>query len=124
MCQSHLLISRYNKILEYHSNVTCSMPNWQLLFFFNRSKCDVDRVATLMENYYKNRNLIPEFFQNRDIFSKEIQNCLENQYYIMLPVTPQNQMLFYHSLKNPDPSAYEFDSATKIFCMMLGELSS
>jgi len=74
-----------------------------------------------MENYYKNGTLIEEFFKKRDVFSKEIQNCLENQYYIMLPVTPKNQMLFYHSIKNPDPSTYEFDSATKVFCMMLGE---
>ena len=98
------------------------MPNRQLLFFFNRSKCDVDRVAKLMENYYKNRNLIAEFFQNRDVMSKEILSCLENQYYIMLPITPKNQMLFFHKIKNPDPSTYEFDSATKLFCMMLGEL--
>ena len=74
-----------------------------------------------MENYYKNGTLIPEFFKDRDVFSKKIQNCLENQYFIMLPITQNNQMLFYHSLKNYDASTYEFDTAAKVFCMLFGE---
>ena len=91
------------------------------MFFLNRNRCDIDRVATLMENYYKNGTLIPEFFKDRDVFSKKIQNCLENQYFIMLPITQNNQMLFYHSLKNYDASTYEFDTAAKVFCMLFGE---
>lgn len=74
-----------------------------------------------MENYYKNGNLVPEFFKDRDVFSQKIQNCLENQYFIILPITKDNQMLFFHSLKNQDPSTYEFDTAVKVFCMLFGE---
>ncbi|XP_070500264.1 alpha-tocopherol transfer protein-like [Chironomus tepperi] len=99
-------------------HVPKSLTDKQLLFFLNRNRCDIDRVATLMENFYKNRTLVPEFFKNRDVFSKEIQNCLENQYYIILPVTSKNQMLFYHSIKNTDPNSYDFNSAIKVFCML------
>lgn len=95
---------------------------FQLIFFLTAFKNDVDKSAALLESCYKLKRSAPEFFKDRDVDSKEIQNCLDNQYYITLPVTPDNHMLIYHSLKNNDPNSYNFDSAAKTFIMTNGKL--
>ncbi|XP_070500251.1 alpha-tocopherol transfer protein-like [Chironomus tepperi] len=95
-----------------------SLADKQLIFFLNTYKNDVDKSAALVETCYKLKKSAPEFFKDRIVDSKEIQNCLENQYYIALPVTPDNHILIYHSLKNTDPNVYNFDSAAKTFIMM------
>lgn len=94
----------------------------QLLFFLNARGSDIDKSATLLENYYKFRKSAPEFLADRDVESKEIQGCLDNQDYIALPITPDNCHLVFHRLSNHDPKTYNFDSATKTFIMLSGDL--
>ncbi|KAG5679563.1 hypothetical protein PVAND_009123 [Polypedilum vanderplanki] len=94
-----------------------SLVDKQLLLFLNACKSDVEKSAVLIENYYKIKRSSPEFFQNRNVESDEIQNCLKNQYYVSLPTTPDNNMLIFHSLKNFDPNSYNFDSAAKTYIM-------
>jgi hypothetical protein len=76
----------------------------------------------LIENYYNCKASVPELFHNRDIWSKEIQSALKNQYFIFLPVTSDNKMLIFHSVKNPDASTYDYDLASKVYLMLFGEL--
>lgn len=76
----------------------------------------------LIENYYNCKASVPELFQNRDIWSKEIQSALKNQYFIFLPVTSDNKMLIFHSIKNPDSSTYDYDLASKVYMMLFGEI--
>lgn len=79
---------------------------------------DVDKSATLIENYYKIKKSTPEFFANRDIASEEIQKCLDNQDYIRLPITPDNCHLIFHRLSSHDAKTYSYDSAVKTFIML------
>jgi hypothetical protein len=83
----------------------------------NACKSDVDKSVVLIENYYRIKQSAPEFFANRNVESEEIQKCLKNQNYVALPVTPDNNMLIFHSLRNTDPSSYDFDSAAKTYIM-------
>ncbi|CRL02024.1 CLUMA_CG015172, isoform A [Clunio marinus] len=90
----------------------------QLILFLNACKSDVDKSAKLIHNYYQIKQTSPEFFANRDVESEEIQNCLNNQDYVALPLTPDNCHLIFHRLSNNDPSKYNFDSAAKTFIML------
>jgi len=74
-----------------------------------------------MENYYQCKASAPQLFQNRDVWSTELRNALKNQYYIFLPVLPDNQLLIFHCLKNLDPSTYDYDVATKLYFMLFGK---
>ena len=74
-----------------------------------------------MENYYNCKASVPELFQNRDIWSQEIQSALKNQYFIFLPVTSDNKMLIFHSVKNRDPRTYDYDLASKVYFMLFGK---
>jgi hypothetical protein len=80
----------------------------------------VERAAKLIETYYRIKKSAPEFFANRNVESEEIQKCLQNQNYVALPITPDNNMLIFHSLRNTDPSSYDFDSAAKTYIMTSG----
>lgn len=94
----------------------------QLLLFLNACKSNVDKSVKLIESFYNIKKSAPEFFANRNVDSDEIQKCLKNQNYVALPVTPDNNILIFHSLKNHDPNSYNFDDAAKTFIMTSGEL--
>lgn len=91
---------------------------FQLLLFLNAGKNDVNKSSKLLHNYYKIKKSTPKFFSNRDVDSKEIQDCLDNQNYVRLPVTPDNCYLIFHRLSNDDPKYYNFDAAAKTFIML------
>lgn len=76
----------------------------------------------MIENYYKIKKNAPEFFANRDVDSEEIQSCLKNQDYVVLPVTTDNCHLIFHRLSSHDPKDYNFDAAAKTFIMLSGKI--
>ena len=59
----------------------------------------------------------PEFFENRDVFSDDIQKSLANQTYLTLPVTPQNHNVVFHKLSSFNPKDYDFDASIKTFIL-------
>jgi hypothetical protein len=59
----------------------------------------------------------PEFFKNRDIFSDDIQKSMENQTFLMLPVTPKNTNVVLYKLTNTNPKFYDFDASMRTFIM-------
>ena len=61
-------------------------------------------------------------FKNRDPCSEAIQQCLSNQYYLCLPVTPEGYSVVYFSLTNPLTVNYSFDDIVKTFAMNIGLL--
>lgn len=95
-----------------------------LYVFFIGSDKNFDKTITLLHNYGKLVKDAPEFFENRDVNSKEIQFCLKNQYYIVLPPTPKNYNLIFHHKSNNDPKSYVYDDVTKTFLMTVGEYST
>lgn len=116
-------INLFREKLKSSKIVPQSVVDKQLLLFLNACKSDVDKSVKLIENYYKIKRSAPEFFANRKVNSDDIQKCLKNQNYVALPVTPDNNMLIFHSLKNYDSNSYDFDAAAKTFIMTSGELS-
>lgn len=92
----------------------------KLLLFLNAGRGDVEKSSKIIHNYYKIKKSSPQFFANRDVTSDEIQNCLDNQDYVSLPITPSNCHLIFHRLSNYDPKSYTFDSAAKTFIMLSG----
>jgi hypothetical protein len=89
--------------------------------FLNAFDNDVSKSAELVKNFYKIKKSTPQFFSKRDVDSEEIQNCLNCQDYVMLPITPDNCHLIFHRLSNSDAKTYNFDAAAKTFIMLCGE---
>lgn len=88
----------------------------------NASKDDIDKSSKWIHVYYKMKRNAPEFFTNRDVSSAEIQTALRNQFYLTLPVTPDNCNVVYHALQSYDPKKYVFDSSIKTFIITAGKL--
>jgi hypothetical protein len=99
-----------------------SIVDKQLLLFLNACGSDIDKSVNLIENHFKIKKSAPEFFANRNVESEEIQKCLKNQNYVALPLTADNNILIFHSLRNFDASNYDFDSAAKTYIMTSGKL--
>ena len=107
--------------LKHSKDVPLAIVDKQLLLFLNACKNDVDKCVLLVENYYKIKKSTPEFFSNRNLDSEDIQKCLKYQNYVALPITPDNKMLIFHSLRNFVASNYDFDAAAKTFIMTSGD---
>lgn len=107
--------------LKHSKIVPLAIVDKQLLLFLNACKNDVDKCVLLVESYYKIKKSTPEFFSNRNVESEDIQKCLKYQNYVALPITPDNNMLIFHSLRNFEASNYDFDAAAKTYIMTSGE---
>jgi hypothetical protein len=92
---------------------------FQLLLFLNAGRKNIEKSSKLIHNYYRIKKSTPKFFANRDVESQEIQSCLDNQHYVRLPLTPNNEHLIFHRLSNFDHNSYNFDSAAKTFIMLV-----
>lgn len=88
--------------------------------FVNACKDDIDKAAKWLHVFYKQKKSSPEFFQNRDVFSKEIQYAFDHQYYLALPVTPNNCLTIVLKLNDKNASTYIFDESIKTFIMTAG----
>ncbi|KAG5679565.1 hypothetical protein PVAND_009125 [Polypedilum vanderplanki] len=97
------------------------MSDKKLLCFLNACN-GIDDAASVVSTYYEIRQTYPSIFTNRDPLSKEVQQCLNNQYYVHLKRTPSNHSVIYHSLSNSKASNYIFDEAVKVFFMTLDSL--
>lgn len=86
-----------------------------MLLFLNAFPDDIERCAQTLETFYKTKQNSPELFANRDIKGREIQESLDHQDYVPLPVTPNNCGLIYHRLSSLEPKHYVFDEAVKTF---------
>ena len=92
---------------------------FQLLLFLKAGEENIEKSSKLIHNFYEIKRSTPKFFANRDVESREFQDCLDNQDYVRLPVTPNNEYFIFHRLSNHNPKYYSFDAAAKTFIMLV-----
>lgn len=100
------------------------MHFYQLLFFLNNTRDDIERASKWIHVYYKMKKNSPEFFKDRDPELPAIKKALDNQIFASFPATPQGNLVFYHGLFGYEPRNYNFDDDVKVFMMAAGELSA
>lgn len=83
---------------------------------------NAEKAAKLIQSHYKIKRDSPEFFKNRDINSADVQKSLNNQFFIVLPTTPDKNNLILFGLSSHEPSDYDFDGSAKTYIMSFGEL--
>lgn len=76
----------------------------------------------MIKIYYDVKKNTPQLFKSRNPESPAVQQCLNNQFNLHLPVTPGGCSVIYHGLSNDKSANYNFDEATKTFFMNLGLL--
>lgn len=97
------------------------MLTFQLLCFLNA--CDgTEDTIKVIDLYYKTKKSFPDMFTNRDPYCLEVEQSFKNQFFIRLPVTPDNCSVFHFSLSNSTASNYIHENNTKTFIMALGLL--
>lgn len=106
--------------LKDSKNVPQGFPDLQYLVFLNMYPDDVDRAAKRMETYFKCKRNLPEFFRERNVNGKKVQQCMENQYYLILPRINDTLSLAYHGLRSHTPADYNLDQTIKTMIMTSG----
>lgn len=114
-------IDNFREILLSCDEVPRSIPDHSILTMLIMRNKNQDESVRLARAYCLINREAPEFFGNRDVESKAIQACFENQFYLYLPPTPDNCNLVFFKLSNYDPKNYIFDDAEKTFLMSVGE---
>lgn len=92
------------------------------MLFVNAVRGDASKSFKLLENFYKMRIKSPELFLTCDMECKEVQDTLDHQDYIGLPVTPDNCDLIFVRLSSFDPIHFVLDDSIRTFVHVLGRL--
>jgi len=96
-----------------------SITDEQLLLFYIACKYSVESASQTIKKCYNQKKHALEHFTRRDPESAHIQQCLKNQIYFFLPVTPNGHSVIFHRLANSKPSNYIFDEAIKTYFMTI-----
>ncbi|CAO1407095.1 unnamed protein product [Diamesa tonsa] len=111
-------INELRNKLNSLDNIAKSLTNKQLLCFLDSCE-SVAEAAKVIQAYFETKKSCLEMFANRDPTSPAIQQCLQNQNYFYLPVTPDNYSVIYHRISSTKASNYIHDQACKTFFMTL-----
>ncbi|KAL0267029.1 UNVERIFIED_CONTAM: hypothetical protein PYX00_009408 [Menopon gallinae] len=100
------------------------IPNYvtdeQIVLFLHSNYYNIDTTKKCMEDYYKLRLKVPQFFEGRDINSDSLDKALRVLHYGIFPKkTPENYQVVFHKLNNPDPLQYVFNDGFKLLSMMI-----
>lgn len=117
-------VDTFREILLSCEEVPRAIPDKLILLILIMNGKDFDKCVKFARTYCIVVRETPEFFSKRDVESNEVQSCLDNQYYIVLPPTPDNCNLLYHKLRNFEPKFHVFEEAEKTFFMTVGKLFS
>jgi hypothetical protein len=90
------------------------------LLFLNKCNGDVDKTLELLVKHYEIKRRAPQLFRNRDVSTIDVQQGLENQYFISLPQT-RDCTLCYFGLQNPLARNFFYNNSTTCFLMMIGK---
>lgn len=77
---SHEDIEGHSVSLITYSRFDIYVTEEQLFSFHASCMCDLDKTKACMETYYSIRSTTPEFFNNRDLSSRRLQDTIENMY--------------------------------------------
>ncbi|KAG5679564.1 hypothetical protein PVAND_009124 [Polypedilum vanderplanki] len=94
-----------------------SLTNKQLLLFLNKCNGDIDNTLELLVRHYEIKKKAPQLFKNRDVKTKELQQSLQNQYYLNLPLT-KGCTVCYFALQNSHSQNFHYNASTTCFLMM------
>lgn len=116
----HSKIVEMREILKDSKHVPSGFPDLQYIIFLNMYPDDVERSARRMETYFKCKRNLPEFFRERNVNGKKVQQCFESQYYLILPRISDSVSLAYHGLRSHVPADYNLDQTIKTMIMTSG----
>lgn len=81
---------------------------------------DIDEAVKRLEHYFECKIDSPDFFKNREVYSKGVQQALETLNYALLPPISDTCFLSHLRLALFDSELYNFAEATKVFIMVAG----
>lgn len=114
-------LDHFRDLLKSCEQVPKALMNKAILLTLVACRKNFDKSVNLIRNYCMLKKDTPEFFHNRDVLCKEVQNSLDNQIHVSLPPTPDNCNLIFHKMINCDPKSYIFDDMEKAFTMTVGK---
>ncbi|XP_067208510.1 uncharacterized protein [Linepithema humile] len=112
------LLSKFRLWLKQQSHLPQDISDQRLKFFIYAVKFNIEQAKKNLDTLYTLRNLVPEFYENYDPFSDDINHF--HTYFrqsVCLPkLTPQGYRLYICRLINNDASLYNAWAILKYVC--------
>lgn len=100
-------------------DICAKVDNLSILAFLRGCKFDLDRTKQKIQNYYKMRRDIPEWFLNRDPLLPEIQELIRIGVFVPLQKLHHNKHVVIIRTAAHDPKKYKQDDVFKTGKMIL-----
>lgn len=89
-----------------------------IYLFLHASYYNIDKTKHMMEMYFTIRASNPTIFSDRDVYNERMQLTLSLPHLIRLPKsTVEGYRILMYSIKDNDPTKFNFNDAVKGFCM-------
>ncbi|EZA55687.1 hypothetical protein DMN91_001755 [Ooceraea biroi] len=96
------------------------MDNDKLERFLYGCKNSIERCKLILERYYSVRTSLPEFFAVRDPLSRDIQDCVDNIDYFVLPsLTEEGYRVTILRMRETDPDKFSLQAICRRVLMVL-----
>lgn len=90
-----------------------------MLLFLHSCYNGIELTKTTIDIYYTTRTIMPDFFKNRDILDKSLQNLMDISIFMPLDqLTPQGYKVIYFKLVDSTVSKFDFSVVIKLFCIV------
>ncbi|XP_036143140.1 retinol-binding protein pinta isoform X2 [Monomorium pharaonis] len=113
-------VAEIKRWIEENDNLPTQINDFLILRFLRVGKFDLEKTKSRIENYYKQRSKLPEWYKNKNPFQPELQELLDLG--IMLPLRkPDSQgrlvLIFRATLHNPSIHKMPFIAKINILAM-------
>ncbi|XP_011704763.1 PREDICTED: alpha-tocopherol transfer protein-like [Wasmannia auropunctata] len=109
------------KIRCWTENELCiRTDNYLILQFLRVCKFNLEKTKNRMQNYYKQRSALPDWYMNKDPFQPELQEMLDMG--VCLPLRKldsQGRLVFIVRLFQHDPTIHKLTDLIKVFMALL-----
>ncbi|XP_067215892.1 retinol-binding protein pinta-like isoform X4 [Linepithema humile] len=113
------LLLKFRLWLKQQSHLSQDISDQRLKFFIYAVKFNFEQAKKNLDTLYTLRNLVPEFYENFDPFSDDINLLHTYLQNVCLPkLTPEGYRLYICRLINNDASLYNAWAVLKYFTMI------
>lgn len=111
-------LTKIKKWIKENPHLNAKENDYDLIPFLRSCKFDIKKTKQKIENFYKMKRDVPEFYLNRDPESEVIQGLVKSGCFLPLKQTIDNRLVILMRIGNYDAKLYDINDLLKASIMI------